>query len=164
MTLFDYNFPVPCYQTEDIIKYPRQLLQQAADLFQLVGELIPSEFSEAHCKIRDGSFSIIATNSKETSAKIVIYQRGVGRWLVVNNLRWNNGVYIWVRANDESGRAFELAARAPDFNYIWVLSRFTPNCAVSIAPNPNEHFYYFKMEPHDNLTQIAKLLAFCSTL
>ena len=31
MTLFDYNFPVPCYQTEDIIKYPHQLLQQAAE-------------------------------------------------------------------------------------------------------------------------------------
>lgn len=162
MTLFDYNFHVPCYQTEDITRYNHQLSEQARALFQLNRELVPPRFAD-HCIECKGSFSIRAENTNETSAKIIMHQRGIGRWLRYDP-DWSDGVYIWVRANHESGRAFELAARGPDFNHRWVLDRFTPNCAVSVAPNPNDDFYYFKMEPYDNRTQIAKLLAFCSTL
>jgi len=163
MTLFNYNFPVPCYQTEEITSYSSQLLRESMALFQLARVRVPPDSAGVHCIQCKGSFSIKATNTDETSAKMVMYQRGVGRWLRDDPV-WSDGVYIWVRTNGHCGEGFEMAARDPKFNHRWVLRRFIPNLAVSVAPNPNEHFYYFKMEADDNRTQIAELLAFCSTL
>jgi len=164
MTLFNYNRPVPCYQTADITKYSRQLFKQATTLFQLVRERISHAYDvDDHCIIWEGSFSIKATNINETSAKIVMYQRGVGHWLG-QVPHWSDGVYIWVRANDESGQAFEMVAQDPNFKHRWVLNRFIRDSAVSVAPNLNEHFYYFRMEEDDDRIKIAELLAFCCTL
>jgi hypothetical protein len=162
MTLFNYNRPVPCYQTGRIEIYRTELSVQARDLFQLAHERVPTEYAD-HCIICPGSFSIKAKNAIETSAKIVIFQRKVGRWMRGDPV-WSDGVYIWIRANDESGQAFELAAQYPKFKHRWVLSRFISNRAVCIAPNFDEHFYYFRIEAHDERTQIAELLAFCCTL
>jgi len=164
MTLFPYNFPVPCYQTGRIEIYQPELSLQARALFQLVRERVPPAYA-AHCIICPGSFSIKAKaiNAIETSAKIVIFQRTVGRWMR-GDPSWSDGVYIWIRANDESGQAFEMAAREPNFRHRWVLNRFIRDRAVCVAPNFDEHFYYFRIEAHDERTQIVELLAFCSTL
>lgn len=164
MFKFNYNEPVPCYKTDKIQKYLPEYSQETMNLFQLIREIVPSGFRENHCIILEGSFSIRATSTKETSAKIVMYQRGIGLWWFKIDPGWSHGVYVWIRANDISGRAFQMAAKDHNFRHRWVLSRFEVNRAVSVAPNPNEHFYYFKIEPNDNRSQIAELLAFCSTL
>jgi len=164
MALFDYHCPVACYQTKEATRYSGEVYRRAARLFQLVHDLMPPESAEGHCKIRKGSYSFIAKNTDETSAKIVMYQRGIGRWIVGNEPDWSDGVYIWIRANDESGQAFESAAQDPNFRHRWVLSRIVPDSAVSVAPHPEEHFYYFRLKQDDDETQIAELLVFCSTL
>jgi len=164
MPLIPYHPPVPCYQTDDITRYSPELLLEASSLFELVRGRIHSSVVDRHCKIYDGSFSIVATTSQETAAKIVIYERRVGRWLLGNNPSWTDGVYVWVRANDDSGRALEKAIQDPRFDHRWVLDRLVPNRAVSVAPNPAEHFYFFVLEPADDRGRLADLLAFCSTL
>lgn len=165
MTIFDYNDTVvPCYKTDKIQKYLPEYRQEAMDLFQITRERVSSEFRENHCIRFEGSFSFRSINTKETSAKIVIYQRGIGSWWFKIDPGWSPGVYVWIRVNDNSGQAFQMAAKDQNFFYTWVLSRFEVNRAVSVAPNRNEHFYYFKIEPNDNCSQIADLLAFCSTL
>ena len=163
MTLFDYNSPVPCYQTADITRYSRHLFDQATALFQLVRENISASFAGHHCIECKGSFSIRATSTNETSAKIVIYQIEVGRGLR-DDPDWSDGVYVWVRANSRSGQAFKRAAQDPNFTHRWVLNRFIPDRAVCVAPNRNEHFYYFRVNSDDDREQIARLLAFCSAL
>lgn len=163
MALFQYDHGVPCYQTADIREYQREIGHEARNLFQLIHERLLSENAQSHCVARKGSFSIIATSTNETAAKIVMYQTGVGHWLGADP-GWDPGVYVWVRANDGSGRQFEVAARDANFAHRWVLTRFETNRAVSVAPNPNKHFYYFRMSAEDDRSRIAQLLAFCATL
>lgn len=163
MSLFRYDCPVPCYQTADITNYRPELFREATNLFQLAREHVLPGYADNHCIIWEGSFSIIAASTIETSAKIVMHQRGVGHWLG-DDPGWGPGVYVWVRANDDSGQEFKMAAQDHSFIHRWVLSRFEPNGAVSVAPNFNEHFYYFRIDAEDDLSRIAQLLAFCSTL
>lgn len=163
MALFNYSSAVSCYRTQDITKYRPQLFGQAARLFQLARECIPPDPVDDHFIIWEGSFSITDKYRDETSAKIVIFERNVGHWQG-QDPGWDDGVYVWVRANDRSGREFEKAARQSDFKHGWVLDRFMPNRAVSVAPNPLEHFYYFRIDSGEDLTQIAQLLTFCSAL
>jgi hypothetical protein len=94
----------------------------------------------------------------------VIYQQGIGWWLGGRPLRWRDGVYVWVRANDRSGFSFEKAAKTANFAHRWVLRRFSPNCSVSVAPHPNEHFYFFRVNPKASRARIADLLALCARL
>ena len=163
MSLFGYASHVPCYQTGVIERYQSDFIREASRLFELTREQVFPEHVDHHCRVYEGSFSIIATSTDETAAKIVMYQEGIGRWLG-NDPDWNRGVYVWVRANDNSGRAFEIAAQDHNFAHGWVLTRFEQNRAVSVAPNPSEHFYYFRMGAEDDRSRIAQLLAFCATL
>jgi hypothetical protein len=164
MPLFPYRSPAPCYRTNKIDKYPAHIRRLAFDLFSHAHGFMPAAFANDHCVQREGSFSIIATTSDETSAKIVMYDSAVGEWLERNDPGWSDGTCVWVRANDVSGRVFEDAAHDPAFVHNWALTRFVPNEALSVAPNPNEHFYYFKIHPGESRAPIAELLAFCSTL
>lgn len=174
MPLFPYNFPVPCYHTDDIMKYSPAVAGPGMDVFKHVSALLPPASADRHCVIHDGSFSIIGTSSPETIAKIVMYQRRVGNWLqgTTPPIPWYDGVYIWVRADDasDSAQAFETAANDPSFAYGWALNRFVRNprayAAVSVARPDfrDEHFYYFPMVPGEATAPIAEFLAFCSTL
>lgn len=158
MSLSSYVEPVPCYQTKPIEMYQSGLIREARNVFQLV-----RRYANADCKQQKGSFSIKTRTTKETSAKIVIYQNGVGSWSQDDPV-WSDGVYVWIRANGHPGEAFAMAAQAPNFAHRWVLNRLARNRAVSVKPNQDRHFYYFRMNDNDDRTQIAQLLAFCSTL
>jgi hypothetical protein len=133
-------------------------------LFALVQSRVPSDPGVEHCKVWQGSYSIIATTSRETAAKIVMHQRGVGHWRDGTNPGWTDGVYVWIRANGYSGEQFEAAAARQDFRHQWLAARLVPNRAVSVAPHFEEHFRYFRLEPSDDTGEVAELLAFCATL
>jgi len=164
MILTDYTHPVPCYQTVAITRYSPIIQKDAMTLFALVRSRVTLDPDIEHCQVREGSYSIVATTSREVTAKIVMHERGVGKWIGGTNPGWTDGVYIWIRANGYSGEQFEAATVQQDFKHHWLLARLVPNRAVSVAPHFDEHFRYFHLEPSNNTGRIANLLAFCSTL
>src|SRR5216683_1561050 len=91
---------MPTYQTDELQRYERRFVQVAEDLFDRVRREIPAQQTERH----KGSFSIYAQTSKETAAKIMVYDPMVGK----SGRDWpamRDGVYIWVRANGLVGAA-----------------------------------------------------------
>lgn len=88
-----------------------------------------------------GSFSIVAKSSGETVAKIVIYQRGLGRengiWPVLDD-----GVYVLVRTGGEVEPLIWQAGtiRSAGFGQIP-----DPDVTIGIAPKHARRFAYFRI-------------------
>jgi hypothetical protein len=109
-----------------------------------------------------------------TVAKFVIYQTGRGHWWEGRHPDpdWTDGVYVWMRANDEPGDMLAKEIERGDFvaQHGTILERFMRDrhgerLAVSAAPNPLEHFWYFQFDPaRDNPDQIVEIFTFCSQL
>jgi hypothetical protein len=63
------------YQTAPLIKYNSNLQRRAADLFQRIAHRV----GVGRAKQYKGSFSIFATTSQATAAKVVIHEAGKGK-------------------------------------------------------------------------------------
>src|SRR5207247_6536744 len=88
----------PSYQTVPLEEYLPNFQELAERLFQRTKDIIDSHQPKKY----RGSYSILATTSSATVAKIIIYQTGKGR----TNGNWpdlRDGVYALFRANDEIG-------------------------------------------------------------
>ena len=153
------------YQTRRIEKYGAVFRRQAENLFRLVSERVHAQEGDVdQCCIRHpGSFSIVAPNQNETSAKIVVYERPRGRRCRTGTA-WDveDGVYIWVRAEDDYEEPLQRAG------FACFQGRYARDgdcrLEVYVAPNPSEHFYYFGIGANEDLGRLADSLAFCSTL
>ena len=84
---------------------------------------------------------------------------------------WANGLYVWVRANDEPGNMLEEAITDAAFftRHRDVLNRLEKDGenyrVVSVDPNPLEHFAYFRFEPDlDDPDRVVDLIEACSRL
>ncbi|HEY6766788.1 MAG TPA: hypothetical protein VI386_18665, partial [Candidatus Sulfotelmatobacter sp.] len=132
-------------------------LEVARDLLRRVRERDPS----TQVKERAGSFSILGKSSKETAAKIVLYDPGIGKpSTTVPFMR--NGVYIWIRANGVTGDAIwgdTLPLEMP-----WIFRRMQRNQTLEIAPRNGAKFAYFPVMAGDDLEEIAVLLRACAAV
>jgi len=144
----------PSYQTAPLSDYSRALYNRALEVFRLAREQ-----GGRRGKQYKGSFTISVRSCNETAAKIVIYERGLGR----ENGYWpdlQDGIYVLVRSNGNAGHAIwnaELLASSP------YSGRLDPRRTLGIAPKHSERFAYFRLEPEDDPRSVAELLAICGT-
>ncbi len=124
------------YQTAPLIKYSSTLQRMAVDLFQRIAQRV----GVRRAKQYKGSFSIFATTSQVTVAKIVIHEAGKGKMNGDDPLL-ANGVYILVRtAGNQNARAR----------------------TIGVAPKHHERFAYFKLAADQNLDEMADFIAACT--
>ena len=139
----------PSYQTAPLSEYSSVLRIRAEELFEIVSQQI-GRMSKRY----KGSFSIFSNSSNETAAKIVIYQRGLGR----ENGNWPplaDGIYVLVRCNGGAGRAIWNGDLLRSSGYH---ERLDPERTLGIAPKHHERFAYFRLEAEDEIRAIADLL------
>ena len=113
----------------------------------------------AKAKRYKGSFSVFAESFSETAAKIVIYQKGLGR----KNGEWPelaDGVYVLVRCNGRAERAIWKAELLRANIYY---ERLDPRRTLGIAPKRGERFSYFRVQPSDDMRTLTDLLVKCSS-
>jgi hypothetical protein len=146
---------MPSYQTKPLAEYAERYLEVARELLRRVLERVPS----SHVKERDGSFSITATSSAETAAKIVLYDPEIGK----PSATWpfmRDGVYVWIRENGATGEAIWgdiLPLEMP-----WIFNRMQRRQTLEIAPHYDKKFAFFPVMAGDDMEEIAALLAACS--
>jgi hypothetical protein len=148
---------MPSYQTKPLVEYEPRYLEIARELLRRVLERAPS----TRVKEYDGSFSIFGTSSKETAAKIVLYDPHIGK----PSATWpfmRNGVYVWVRANGVTGNAI-WGDTLPD-EMPWIFNRMRRQETLEIAPHYEAKFAYFPVMAGDDLEEIAQLLAACAAV
>jgi hypothetical protein len=142
------------YQTAPLQDYSPEFQELARHLFQRVSEIIglqqPKEYR--------GSYSILASSSSATVAKIIIYESGKGK----TNGNWpdlQEGVYALIRANDEIGDRIWNELIPPQLPA--ELEHATRDRTIGVAPSHTEQFAYIRVT-HDNLETAARYLAICA--
>lgn len=141
------------YQTAPLQHYSQEFQVLARRLFQRVGEIVGSEQTREY----RGSYSILASSSSATVAKIIIYESDKGK----ANGNWpdiQEGVYALIRANDEIGDRIWgelLPPRLPA-----ELEHTTREQTMGIAPAHSEKFAYVRVTD-DNLELAARYLTIC---
>ena len=101
------NYGNASYQTAPLQDYSQEFQALARRLFHRVGEIVGSQQPKEY----RSSYSILASSSSATVAKIIIYESGKGK----TNGNWpdiQEGVHALIRANDEIGdRIWENSSR-----------------------------------------------------
>lgn len=77
------------YQTAPLVEYSAMLRGRASELFDRVRNLV----GDSRVKEYKGSFSIFASTSDSTAAKIMIYEVGNGK-LNGRGLSLDEGIYV----------------------------------------------------------------------
>jgi hypothetical protein len=141
------------YKTGILADYQRAYLDIAEDIFARLSGRVPWSQLKRH----KGSFTIVAANSQETAAKIVIYDLEVGRDMGLPRL-WD-GVYILIRANDSpSVRIWNnVAYQMPQF-----FGRMDRAQPIAVAPKYDAKFTHFPVMAGSDLNEIVSLLVECS--
>jgi hypothetical protein len=143
------------YQTGRLQQYDRRFLDVAEAVFERVCRRTAPHQVERH----EGSFSIYGQSSKETAAKIVIWDQQVGRssrdWP-----RMRDGVYIWIRCNGPLGEAIWGDALPNEMP--WMFQRMWRDSTVQISANSQAEFTYFPIMAGDDLDDIASLISACA--
>jgi hypothetical protein len=145
------------YQSARLEEYEARFLTVAEDIFDRIRRVIPAQQVERH----DGSFSVYDRTGEDRVAKIVIYDRELGR--EQNNWpRIRDGVYVWVRANGPVGSRIWAGALPTQLPRMF--GRMWRDMTVQISPNPDADFAYFPVMAGDDLDEIAHLLIACSSI
>jgi hypothetical protein len=150
------RFGEPSYQTGRLQEYDPRFLAVAEDLFVRVCSEVPAEQTERHL----GSYSIHAKTSKETAAKIVIYDPQIGH----STRNWppmRDGVYVWIRANGPIGDAI-WGGSLPTGPKLRSFQRMWRDVTVQVSANPQADFAYFPIMAGDDLNEIKDLVVACS--
>jgi hypothetical protein len=126
----------PSYQTAPLTHYDASFRKHADAIFEEMRALVGER-----AKRYKGSYSILARTSSETVAKIVIYQRGLGRengvWPVLED-----GVYVLVRTN---GDVEPLIWEAETIRSAGFGQTLDPDVTIGIAPKHERRFAYFRI-------------------
>ena len=144
----------PSYQTIPLEEYSPEFQGLAHRLFQRVVEIIGTHQPKPY----KGSYSILASTSSATVAKIIIYEAGKGK----TNGNWpdlRDGVYALIRANDEIGdRIWNelLPPRLPA-----ELDHAARQETIGVAPSHTEQFAYTRVTD-ETLEAIARYFAICA--
>lgn len=140
------------YQTAPLEQYSPRLQRVAERIFGLLRERISGSQARKH----EGSYSIIGTSTKETVAKVVIYEAGLGK----RNGLWpdfDDGVHVLVRANGLASKTIwgEIVPRQePELG-----ARMNRGVTIGIAPRHHRRFAYFRVKPGERLEDIADMLS-----
>lgn len=147
----------PAYQTAKLAAYAPAYRRVAEEVFRLLNGRV----SEARLPRPKGSYSIAPRSTEQRIAKIVIYQRGVGRRIRAD--LWpglSDGVYILIRAN---GRAAEVLRESAVFlMYPEFAARLDRRRTLAVAPHFEEGFHYFPVMAGEDLESLAAFLAACA--
>jgi hypothetical protein len=146
---------MPSYQSKPLVEYEERYVNIASTIAQRLSEKVPA----AQLKEYKGTFSILRTTTKETAAKIVLWDPE--NWKSGDALPFmREGVYIWVRANGELGESIwgdTLPVEMP-----WMFRRLQRTITLQIAPHYDVEFAYFPVMAGDDLDEIAEFLAACA--
>ena len=136
------------YQTVRLVEYAAGFQEVARNIAERVRARVGERLKEY-----DGSFSIIARTSKETAAKIVIYQPNLGHENVPPFPLQQPGVYILIRSDGEIG------PRIWNGQLSWnLLERCVPGVDIGVAPKHAERFRFFPVMAGESITDIEDLL------
>ena len=127
---------VPSYQTAPLTHYRAPFRKQADIVFEELHALVGQR-----AKRYKGSYSILAKTGAKTVAKIIIYQRGLGR----ENGVWpaiEDGVYILVRAK---GEVEPLIWEAETIRSTISAQVLDTDATIGIAPKREQRFAYFRV-------------------
>jgi hypothetical protein len=128
--------PGPSYQTAPLTHYNASFRKQADAIFEEMRALIGQR-----AKRYKGSYSILAKTSADTVAKIIIYQRGLGRengvWPVLED-----GVYVLVRTD---GEAEPMIWQAETIRSAGLGRPLDPDVTIGIAPRHERRFAYLRI-------------------
>jgi hypothetical protein len=142
------------YQTAPLQDYAQEFQALARRLFQRVVEIVGSQ----QPKENRGSYSVLASSSSATVAKIIIYESGKGK----ANGNWpdlQEGVYALIRANDEIGDRIWGELLPPRLPV--ELEHATRERTIGVAPAHSEKFAYVRASD-DNLETVARYLTICA--
>lgn len=141
------------YQTAPLGQYSRRWRELAEELFVLLSTDVPGK-----SRRYKGSYSILGSSSAETAAKIIIYEKGIGK---TNQLPlMDDGVYVLIRTNGSVGESI-WRADSSFFSPVF-RGRLKREKTIGVAPKHAERFSYFRIETGEDLKTIASLLASCS--
>ena len=137
------------YQTVVLSEYSPSFQEVAREIAERLEQRINASLVR-----HPGSYSIIPQTSKETAAKIIIYETHLGGEHRPPFPLRHPGVYILVRRNGEIGPR------------IWNRARFSPNLLerceheidLGIAPKHDERFLFFPVMAGESLATIMDLL------
>jgi hypothetical protein len=136
------------YQTARFVEYAAGFQEVARNIAERVRVRAGDRLKEY-----DGSFSIIGRTSKETAAKIVIYQPNLGRENLLPFPVQQPGVYILVRSNGEIGPRIWNSQISRN-----LLERCVPGADIGIAPKHAERFRFFPVMAGESIAAIEDLL------
>jgi hypothetical protein len=126
-------FTETSYQTAPLADYRPDLRDRAVDLFRRL-----EKRASAKAREHKGSFSLLASSSEATAAKILIYETGKGK-MNGYDPQLASGIYILVRVPASStGRT------------------------LGVAPNHHERFAYFRLAEEQPLDEMADFLVVCA--
>ena len=129
----DLPFTETSYQTAPLADYNPTMRDRAAALFRLVAERVGT----TRAKEFKGSYSVIASGSDATAAKIVIYESAKGK-INGDDPKLADGVYVLVRVYGTTGRT------------------------IGVAPAHHERFAYFQLHIEQGLEEMADFIAACA--
>ncbi len=140
------------YQTAPLTQYSDRFRDVAEELFHLV----EARIDRGRGKRFKGSYSVIASTSSETAAKIIIYERHRGK----RNGDWPPlcyGVYVLIRSN---GRVGEEIWNNTSFDFQKYFPLAASYNTIGVAPKHEERFVYFPVMAGERLEDIADFLTF----
>lgn len=135
------------YQTAPLSAYSAENQRAAGEFYDKIAV-------GARTKQFKGSYSIFGISSKETVAKVVIYEGGKGK---VNG-EWHPrpGVYALIRANGTAGEQNRAALAANG-----LLAALPSSDTIGVAPKHTERFYYLRVDD-TNVNHCLELLRVCA--
>ena len=147
---------MPTYQTKPLVEYQQAYQEIARDLFLRVSEQLPP----GNVVEYKGSYSVLASTSRETVAKIVVYDPEIGRRSDLPFMR--DGVYVWIRSNGALGPRIFTGALPEEMGVLF--RRMDRNRPISIAPHHDTEFRYLPVMAGDDPDEIAHLLVRCARI
>ena len=133
MSTLTIAFTETSYQTAPLADYDPALGARARDLF---GRL--AKRAGARARTHRGSFSLLASSSEATAAKILIYETGKGK-MNGHDPQLADGIYILIRVPAQ-----------------------TAGRTLGVAPNHHERFAYFRLAETQPLEEMADFILACA--
>jgi hypothetical protein len=146
------------YKTDKLREYSTSFCQVAEQIFRLASRQVGTQRTVQH----EGSYSITATTTDETVAKILIFEpdrgRRFGNWPLMNP-----GVYVLIRVNGRAGQTIWSDSIRHEFERFFARMP-SNNEDVAVAPNYDERFMFFPVMAGESLDDIAHFMAAVSTV
>ena len=133
MSTLTIAFTETSYQTAPLADYDAALRARALDLFRRV-----EKRAGAKAREHKGSFSLLASSSEATAAKILIYEAGKGK-MNGHDPQLANGIYVLIR-----------------------VPAATIGRTLGVAPNHHERFAYFRLGDEQPLDEMADFIVACA--